>query len=1151
MRVRLVASSALVSLLLAGTPARIDAQAVPSKAATAEHDVAYEAYANWIDRVRAVRFQAGSDGTCTQLAPLRKEARRLEQNVGKVFTVSRLAHAVRAALEQGVEGVAPHERAAWFEAKHDALREEFGGDEEVLHQRLAALELQREQIICLERADAELSVEYKQLVADLRKLTSIASVETIAVPWPLVNATLGAKSPIACAFGIAPGARHVNCTLEFRGRTAGAPLSWSLRAWRALWSATRDNTREAHELIALVTEAEQDGLFACSHAHLRLMELTATDQTTRACAARFASLEFRAVLDWAKEASNEGQRRLRELAPPTTLSTARPSALPAEVNAALGGLVSRLFPNRPSCDPLEIRRGALSAAAADEQTLRCEDALLPVTHEALELWRTFGDAYEAERPADAAWFARGALKRAEALHTQGRHVGEELFSILGKLADLSSRRDRLAEAIDYLQQRARHAHTAPRRVQAYGDIGRLLGQLGAHREAASAYEAAANAALSLRPASPLLVAENRAAVAVYQTRAAGLDSDKILQRALANLKRGLGARSRNLWLAKLYAALSDVAAHRGASRAQILALQWQALRSTPQAHPIEQAEQRVRLSRRLAEAGELERARRELRELAARPTLTGDAPHEDRCVPHNFASNVVQSRRRFQEALIDAVERKPDDARRALQGGIVCSDLALQAADQAPQMAELLRSMREQEDQLYTLALSADGAKFTALAFELILQRKGRVPEALAERSRQRRIGCSGARTDTQGNDVPAQLAGTLDQREAMLEYFAFDRSPVSGATPEPHYGVAIYRSNGARQLLDLGPTLRIDQEIFALRRALGSDRFDATLPAQRAYRRVFGPIAPYLTGVERLVVGPEGTLSLLPFTALHDGTAFLVDHYEVRYVTSGRELLPKEPCASKPARGVILVGDPKFSSGSLQPLSRTVSTLHAVDLPSLWAKLPPLPGTRRELGLIRKFVDDPHVLVDDAATEAELRALLKSHPLIVHIATHGVFQSNAHDRAGRLPGSRAALRPQESLAALALAMPKRKVRSPSDDGWLTDQELQEFDFSAVELVVLSACETGLGDLEQGQGVTGLRRAVLAGAGAHSLVSTLWQIDDHAAAQFMGDFYRRLSRGEGRARALHLSALAAKKRTPHPYFWAPFLLAGDSRPLKF
>ena len=118
-----------------------------------------------------------------------------------------------------------------------------------------------------------------------------------------------------------------------------------------------------------------------------------------------------------------------------------------------------------------------------------------------------------------------------------------------------------------------------------------------------------------------------------------------------------------------------------------------------------------------------------------------------------------------------------------------------------------------------------------------------------------------------------------------------------------------------------------------------------------------------------------------------------------------------------------------------------------------------------------------------------------------------------------------------------------------AEDGLLTAEDVSGLDLLATELVVLSACETGLGEVRTGEGVFGLQRAFTL-AGARTLVMSLWSVPDEATRELMEEFYRRILAGEGRADALRHAQLKLRQKYPDPYFWGAFICQGDPAPLR-
>jgi len=193
------------------------------------------------------------------------------------------------------------------------------------------------------------------------------------------------------------------------------------------------------------------------------------------------------------------------------------------------------------------------------------------------------------------------------------------------------------------------------------------------------------------------------------------------------------------------------------------------------------------------------------------------------------------------------------------------------------------------------------------------------------------------------------------------------------------------------------------------------------------------------------------------------------------------------------------------------------------------------------------------NVLLGPDATEAKLKRL--KGPRILHIASHGFFLSDLQltDEMTKRRGSgRAPLVASENpllRSGIALAGASER-RSGDDDGILTALEATRLDLSGTELVVLSACDSGVGEVQNGEGVYGLRRA-LALAGAQTQVTSLWKVSDDATRNLMVDYYRRLLQGAGRSAALRQvqRAMLTSPTYSHPYYWASFIPIGNWNPL--
>jgi CHAT domain-containing protein len=210
------------------------------------------------------------------------------------------------------------------------------------------------------------------------------------------------------------------------------------------------------------------------------------------------------------------------------------------------------------------------------------------------------------------------------------------------------------------------------------------------------------------------------------------------------------------------------------------------------------------------------------------------------------------------------------------------------------------------------------------------------------------------------------------------------------------------------------------------------------------------------------------------------------------------------------------------------------------------------LDGTRQEGIEIASLLGVEPWLAKEAVKE-KLESI--TSPLILHIATHGFFvedQPETFHQEQLLSARKLPITKQENpllRSGLALAganWKNKQFRPPSEvgNGILTAEEVSNLDLSETELVVLSACETGLGDVQTGEGVFGLRRAFVL-AGAKTLVMSLWKVPDQQTQELMTEFYRRLFWGEGRGEALRNVQLEMRKKYPDPYYWGAFICQGE------
>jgi CHAT domain-containing protein len=307
-----------------------------------------------------------------------------------------------------------------------------------------------------------------------------------------------------------------------------------------------------------------------------------------------------------------------------------------------------------------------------------------------------------------------------------------------------------------------------------------------------------------------------------------------------------------------------------------------------------------------------------------------------------------------------------------------------------------------------------------------------------------------------------------------------------------------------------------------------------------------------------QLLISPDGELNLIPFAALVDERGrYLLERYSFTYLTSGRDLLRLEvPRESKGA--AVVVADPSFglptliaSSGLVGAKGATANARPQVDYSQIF--FGPLPGVSDEVRALKELLPQASFLTKEQATKAALEQL--NGPSILHVATHGFFlqdeqaatenRAAAQSKDGARPGKLAA-RVENPLLRSGLALAgANQSGGGNSDGILTALEASGLNLWGTKLVVLSACDTGLGEVRNGDGVYGLRRALVL-AGAESQVMSLWAVSDRSTRDLVVGYYRALLEGAGRGEALRQVQLRMlrDKSHQHPYYWAAFIQTG-------
>ena len=470
-------------------------------------------------------------------------------------------------------------------------------------------------------------------------------------------------------------------------------------------------------------------------------------------------------------------------------------------------------------------------------------------------------------------------------------------------------------------------------------------------------------------------------------------------------------------------------------------------------------------------------------------------------------------------------------------------------ADNDPETARLLDALdKARADLLADERLPANSAKNADLVVAASAKMEA-IERTLAEHS-------AFLRSDERIYQVTTDdLRQNLPPHSVLISYVLYRKSAVDALDPAetdtPCYAAfVLHPDTGHIRLFDLGEAAPLDDLVLKARAAAVAESRSGGLGStrnERAYRaaalairqRVWDPLRKEIGTARLALVVADGNLNLIPFAGLPDGAGYLVEHGPVIHtLSSERDLVPVEQRAKK--LGLLAIGSPSFKLAenklTASPLRGATPSCEEFDK----VKFQPLPGSAIEVSDIgstwRKWnrAEPSQLIIGDDATLSRFLSDAP-HSRVLHLATHAFLLEKGCGSGNPLLHSGLVFAGGGNAGAQAI---------------LTAQQIASLDLGGVDWAVLSACNTGNGELRDGEGVLGLQRAFRV-AGAHSVIMTLWPVDDTAARQFMHKLYaERLELHASTAdavwdasRKLLLERRAAGQST-HPWYWAGFVSSG-------
>lgn len=372
-----------------------------------------------------------------------------------------------------------------------------------------------------------------------------------------------------------------------------------------------------------------------------------------------------------------------------------------------------------------------------------------------------------------------------------------------------------------------------------------------------------------------------------------------------------------------------------------------------------------------------------------------------------------------------------------------------------------------------------------------------------------------------------SQIASVLGDQEAAVEFIRI-QSYDKNFTTDSKYAVLILTKGLATPklvVLDNGNQLETRYAKF-YRNAIQQKSADTY-----SYDQFWARIDPSLTGKKTIFLSADGVYNQISLNTLKktDGD-YLINRYDIILVGNSEDVITlKSQKAVASKKNAFLLGFPDYGGDAVAAL----------------------PGTKVEVESIAKILKANGYQTTPYEQKTATEAILKSlkGPAIVHIATHGYFQPDVEQSAAGVREENARNNPLlRSGLLLAGASPTLKGEvmpnlESNDNGVLTAYEAMNLDLEGTDLIVLSACETGLGDVRAGEGVYGLQRSFQV-AGAKALVMSLWKVDDAATQALMTNFYTNLAKGGSKAKAFKQAQLQLMTKYKDPYYWGAFVMMG-------
>jgi CHAT domain-containing protein len=488
---------------------------------------------------------------------------------------------------------------------------------------------------------------------------------------------------------------------------------------------------------------------------------------------------------------------------------------------------------------------------------------------------------------------------------------------------------------------------------------------------------------------------------------------------------------------------------------------------------------------------------------------------------------------RFYNFAIDASAENPAIVQELYDYHIATKALLLSSTNKVKQSilaskdGRLIKDYLTWLDQKETLArlysYSKEELKTQKINLDSIERATNALEKQLSQRSGDFSAGYSAAKIQYR------QVKDLLAENEAVVEVIRIQKYDQKFTEESRYVGLILTRQTETPKLVMLDNGQQLETRYFKYYRNAIQQR----LKDDYSYDQYWGRIDPDLAGKKVLYLSLDGVYNQLNIATLKNPAGdYVLNKYDIVILGNSKDLIAlKSKKARVSKKTATLMGFPDYGTGDVSPL----------------------PGTKTEIEAVAKILKASGYQVTQFmqknATEANLKKV--KGPAILHIATHGYFLKDIDSKGAAFginmenANDNPLLRSGIILAGGAATVSGNRIPNlqSNDNGILTAFEAMNLNLEGTDLVIMSACETGLGDVKAGEGVYGLQRAFLV-AGADALIMSLWKVDDAATQQLMTSYYQNLAKLGNRQKAFKQAQLQLMAKYKEPYYWGAFVMMG-------